>query len=242
MLPRRSEMTPELLPSDNTHVAKVGQLRIDYYLGFYVFIHSFPDGIQKTAFSHDALLNAAHALNHADIIAALSNPTNTDYIDLFSTLLHARVSSFRLKAKTSTDLMVVVHKLQGNDIPDVEKVYTTPGITSALRHFFKGSPLLADKYSELFTTGPSSKKQVPQSMVALGSTAISIYHSLLPFLTDKWQEIYETHILVLEQIHEKSPQRHQALLGDLFMSLLGSHLTGISSKPIAREALTLLGL
>ncbi|KAJ7222720.1 hypothetical protein C8J57DRAFT_1253669 [Mycena rebaudengoi] len=210
------------LKNQNTHVAKVGQLGIDYYLGFYVFIHSFPDGIQKTAFSRDALLNAAHALNHADIIAMLSNPTNTDYIDLFSTLLHRVCSSTNCKERVKF-LMEAIGYIYplcvGNDIPDIEKVYTTPGITSALRHFFKGSPSLVDKYSELFTTGPSSKKQVPQSMVALGGMAISIYHSLLPFLTDKWQEIYKMHILVLEQIREKSLQRYQALLGDLFMSL-----------------------
>ncbi|KAJ7463203.1 hypothetical protein FB451DRAFT_1180302 [Mycena latifolia] len=199
------------LKQQHPRVEKTGQLAIDYYLGYYLWKHSFPSTDQKNKFSADALLNAAHSLGFEDV----------------KKKLHARVSTFRGKPKIAADMTVVssyhlrgnteeraaflttgmryLHKLAtgaidpktGKPGPDVvikDTAYMAEGFTTTLSlAFFKGTPSVA---------------KVPAAMVALVGTAVhaaisehrSGHHVASKFEGNGLHEVYETHIVMLKTI------------------------------------------
>lgn len=58
---------------------------------------------------------------------------------------------------------------------DTTMPYMAAGIRSTLLlAFFKGSPSVADKYSELFEPNKDGRKELPASMAALGGTAVCL--------------------------------------------------------------------
>jgi hypothetical protein len=76
-----------------------------------------------------------------------------------------------------SDILVLTQLLTSlkDDVVDTTMPYMAAGIRSTLLlAFFKGSPAVADKYSELFETNKDSRKELLASMVALGRTAVCI--------------------------------------------------------------------
>ncbi|KAJ6471531.1 hypothetical protein C8R45DRAFT_936972 [Mycena sanguinolenta] len=88
-------------------VERTVQFAIEYHLGYHLFKYAFPPSQQKTDFSRDALCNAAHTLHYENIQKRVEE--DDQYCDLLATLLQGRVSSFRLKAKTASDMAIVSH-------------------------------------------------------------------------------------------------------------------------------------
>ncbi|KAJ6468790.1 hypothetical protein C8R45DRAFT_1167428 [Mycena sanguinolenta] len=137
---------------------------------------------------------------------------------------------------------------RGDDVVDTTKPYMTAGIHSTLLiAFFKGSPSVASKYSELFETNKDGRKELPASMVALGGTAVhsslnehrSGHHVQSKFEGNAVQEIYDTHILVLDKLRAKG----STVLADLYDVMVAeSRLGSVAAKPMAMEALALLNL
>ncbi|KAJ6517026.1 hypothetical protein DFH09DRAFT_1099207 [Mycena vulgaris] len=267
------------LKQQHPRVEKTAQLGVDYYLGYYLWKKAFPSTEQKTNFAFDALVNAAHTLRFEDIKKRLM--IDATYRTSLGSVLHGRVSAFRLKAKTATDMTVVGnHGLRGNtedrvtfliagmcylyplsrggidpksgkpgpDVIDNERPYLAEGITNALSQaFFKGTPSIASKYSELFVAGnpkdPKGRKQVPASMVALVHASLNEYrsgrHLASKFEGNSLQEIYNTHLLLLDTICKSG----KLVLEDLYTIVTeGSHLSDVARKPMAMEALALLGI
>ncbi|KAJ7914166.1 hypothetical protein B0H13DRAFT_1873240 [Mycena leptocephala] len=93
------------LKQQHPRVEKTTQFAVEYYLSYYLFKCSFPSSEQKSVYAGDALLNAAHTLKLFDVKQSLM--TDSTYTDLLAPLLHARASSFRLKAKVAAELTVV---------------------------------------------------------------------------------------------------------------------------------------
>ncbi|KAJ6459243.1 hypothetical protein C8R45DRAFT_1221410 [Mycena sanguinolenta] len=199
------------LKSQHSRVERTVQLGIDFYLGYYLFKLAFPGTEQKNPFALDALLNSAYNLE-------LPDP-----VDL----------------RTGK---------RGDDVVDTTKPYMTAGIHSTLLiAFFKGSPSVASKYSELFETNKDGRKELQASMVALGGTAVhsslnddrSGHHVQSKFEGNAVQEIYDTHILVLDRLRAKG----STVLVDLYDVMVAeSRLGSIAAKPMAMEALALLNL
>ncbi|KAJ6614113.1 hypothetical protein B0H10DRAFT_2221585 [Mycena sp. CBHHK59/15] len=148
------------------------------------------------------------------------------------------------------------HEKKPISIPSTSKVkiediarplYPKPQHTVKQEAFIKGSPSLASKYSELFVTNVNGKKEVPIPMVALAGTAVhaalsehcSGRHVPSKFEGNSLQEVYDTHLLLLDRLC----QANSTVLEDLYAVLSGgSHLGDIASKPMAIAALAVLGL
>ncbi|KAF8185607.1 hypothetical protein K438DRAFT_1836694 [Mycena galopus ATCC 62051] len=267
------------LKQQRPRVEKTGQLAVDFFLGYYLFKHFFPSTEEKTNFSLDALVNAAHSHQFEDIKEKLL--TDPGYVDLLSPVLHGRVSAFRLRPKAAADAIVVtnyglqkniearvqfllegmryIHVLvpgaidpktgqPGADVVQKDSAYTSEGIkTTLLNAFFRGTPSLAQKYASLFETGVDGRKQVPRSMVAIAGTAVHAsiseyrtgYHISTKFDGNHLLEIYDTHLLLIDTLLKSN----STMLEDLFTFLTqGSHLAAVYARPIAVEALALLGL
>ncbi|KAJ7433404.1 hypothetical protein FB451DRAFT_1380362 [Mycena latifolia] len=266
------------LKQQHPRVEKTGQLAIDYYLGYYLWKHSFPSTDQKNKFSADALLNAAHSLAFEDVKKKVSS--NESYRTLLGSVLHARVSTFRGKPKIAADMTVVssyhlrgnteeraaflttgmryLHKLAtgaidpktGKPGPDVvikDTAYMAEGFTTTLSlAFFKGTPSVASKYSDLFVT-TAGRKEVPAAMVALVGTAVhaaisehrSGHHVASKFEGNGLHEVYETHIVMLKTICASGIP----ILANLYSLMAeGSGLGNVENRPMAMEALAFLGL
>ncbi|KAJ7312315.1 hypothetical protein DFH08DRAFT_1044818 [Mycena albidolilacea] len=137
---------------------------------------------------------------------------------------------------------------RGDDVVDTTMPYMAAGIRSTLLlAFFKGSPSVADKYSELFETNKDGRKELPASMAALGGTAVHSslnehrtgHHVQSKFEGNAVQEIYDTHILLLDTLRAKG----STVLADLYdIMVAGSRLGSVAAKPMAMEALALLNL
>ncbi|KAJ7933332.1 hypothetical protein B0H13DRAFT_2307015 [Mycena leptocephala] len=136
-----------------------------------------------------------------------------------------------------------------DDVVDTTLPYMTAGIRSTLLHaFFKGSPSVASKYSQLFEINKQTgRKEVPAAMVALGGTAV--HSSLNEYRTGRHvqskfegnsvQEIYNTHILLLST----SQTKQSTVFADLYDALAAeTRLGSVAAKPMAMEALALLNL
>ncbi|KAJ7810912.1 hypothetical protein B0H14DRAFT_3151027 [Mycena olivaceomarginata] len=143
---------------------------------------------------------------------------------------------------------------RGDDVVDTTMPYMAAGIRSTLLlAFFKGSPSVADKYSELFETNKDGRKELPASMAALGGTAVHSslnehrtgHHVQSKFEGNAVQEIYDTHILLLDTLRAKG----STVLADLYDIMhftmfisAGSRLGSVAAKPMAMEALALINL
>ncbi|KAJ7709097.1 hypothetical protein B0H14DRAFT_3172540 [Mycena olivaceomarginata] len=143
---------------------------------------------------------------------------------------------------------------RGDDVVDTTMPYMAAGIRSTLLlAFFKSSPSVADKYSELFETNKDGRKELPASMAALGGTAVHSslnehrtgHHVQSKFEGNAVQEIYDTHILLLDTLRAKG----STVLADLYDIMhftmfisAGSRLGSVAAKPMAMEALALLNL
>ncbi|KAJ6520726.1 hypothetical protein B0H19DRAFT_1086627 [Mycena capillaripes] len=267
------------LKSQSPRVEKTAQLAVDFFLGYYIFKYAFPSTEEKRRFGLDALLNSAHTLLYEDIKQKLL--TDSVYCDLLSTVLHGRVSAFRLRPKTAADMNVVtnyalgkhteervafllvgmryIHSLlpgaidpktakPGPDVIKKDSSYMSEGIRTTLSNaYFKGTPSLAEKYSTLFVTAENGRKQLPASMVALAGTAVHAslneyrtgHHIPSKFEGNHLQEIYDTHLLLIDMLLKAG----STVLEDLYELLTrGSRLAEISSRPMAMEAIALLGL
>ncbi|KAJ6497171.1 hypothetical protein C8R47DRAFT_335343 [Mycena vitilis] len=263
------------LKQQRPRVEKTVQLAVDFFLSYYLFLAFFPTSEEKTVFTLDALVNAAHTHNFDDIKKRLCPRC------LLAPMLHGRVSNFRLKAKTAADAIVVsdydlkiniearvmfllegmryIHVLvpgaidpktgrPGADVIQKDTAFMAGGIkTTLMNAFFKGSPSLAQKYSNLFETGVNGRKKMPRCMVAAGATAVHTslneyrtgYHIKTTFDGNHLHEIYETHLLLIDTL----VAANSTLLEDLYTSLTqGSRLAAVAGRPIAKEALALLGL
>ncbi|KAF8172628.1 hypothetical protein K438DRAFT_1981476 [Mycena galopus ATCC 62051] len=242
------------LKQQHPRVEKTTQLAVDFYLGYYLFKISFPGTEEKNAFARDALFNAAYALNLADIMEKIQ--TDTAYCDRLAPLLHGRVSSFRLKAKGAADATVManyglhghtearvtflitgmryIYPLSsgpidprtgnhGDDMVDTQRPYMSAGIRSTLLHaFFKGSPSAAS------TAVHSSLNEYRTG-----------HHVQSKFEGNSVQEIYDTHILLLDTLRAKE----STVLADLYDILAAETRMGsVAAKPMAMEALALLNL
>ncbi|KAJ7690495.1 hypothetical protein B0H17DRAFT_1134305 [Mycena rosella] len=268
------------LKSQHPRVEKTVILAIDYYLGYYLWINAFPSSEEKNKFARDAYLNAAVNLNHHDIKEKLLH--EDEYVDSLAHLLHGRISTFRLKAKSAAEMTVITNYAlteQGNedrviflvtgmrylyplstgatdpktgkpgaDVVVKGRGYMSQGIRATLSNaFFKGSPSVASKYANLFKVNKDGRKEVPAAMVALGGTAIhaalndhrSGQHVASKFEGNTLQEVYDTHIFLLGKMVEAN----STVLADLYDSLVdGSRLGAVAGKPMAMEALAILGL
>ncbi|KAJ7856527.1 hypothetical protein B0H14DRAFT_3642581 [Mycena olivaceomarginata] len=138
---------------------------------------------------------------------------------------------------------------RGDDVVDTTLPYMTAGIRSTLLHaFFKGSPSVASKYSQLFEINKQTgRKEVPAAMVALGGTAVHSWlneyrtgrHVQSKFEGNSVQEIYDTQILLLNTLRTKQ----STVLADLYDALAAeTRLGSVAAKPMAMEALALLNL
>ncbi|KAJ7937678.1 hypothetical protein B0H13DRAFT_2302503 [Mycena leptocephala] len=182
---------PVTLKQQHHRVEKTAQLAVDFYLGYYLFKLSFPGTEEKNAFARDALFNAAYTLGLADIMEKIR--TDTAYCDLLAPLLHGRVitANYSLHGNTEGRVAFLITGMRyiyplspgpvdprtgkrGDDVVDTTLPYMTAGIRSTLLHaFFKGSPSVASKYSQLFEINKQTgRKEVPAAMVALGGTAV----------------------------------------------------------------------
>ncbi|KAJ7480827.1 hypothetical protein FB451DRAFT_1556330 [Mycena latifolia] len=249
------------LKQQHPRVEKTGQLAIDYYLGYYLWKHSFPSTDQKNKFSADALLNAAHSLGFEDVKKKVSS--NESYRTLLGSVLHAQ-RHYHLRGNTEeraaflTTGMRYLHKLAtgaidpktGKPGPDVvikDTAYMAEGFTTTLSlAFFKGTPSVASKYSDLFVT-TAGRKEVPAAMVALVGTAVhaaisehrSGHHVASKFEGNGLHEVYETHIVMLKTICASGIP----ILANLYSLMAeGSGLGNVENRPMAMEALALLGL
>ncbi|KAJ7750911.1 hypothetical protein B0H16DRAFT_1460612 [Mycena metata] len=129
--------------------------------------------------------------------------------------------------------------LMRDDIPDNSQAYMSEGNRATLsQSFFRGSPSIASKYSALFKTNEATgNKECPVPMVALVGTA-SGRHVPSKFEGNALQEIYDTHILLLETL----VKRGSTVLEDLYTTMAaGSRLGQVAQKPMALAALAILG-
>ncbi|KAJ7648409.1 hypothetical protein B0H17DRAFT_1215675 [Mycena rosella] len=267
------------LKQQHPRVEKTMQVGIDYYLSYYLFKTAFPSTGEKNNFSADALVNGAHQLGFEDVKARLLR--DEKYLELAGSVLHARVSSFRLKAKTAADMTVgSSYGLRGNtedrvawliqgmrylypltpggidprtakpgpEIVNNTRGFLSEGITMVISQaFFKGTPSIASKYAHLFVTNENGNKEVPAAMAALGGTAVhasltehrSGHHVPSKFEGNTLQEIYDTQLLLLEKLSDAG----SPVLELLYTSVTeGNGLGNVAKKPMAMEALAILGL
>lgn len=73
------------LKQQQPRVERTVQFAVEYYLGYYIFINSFPSSHQKHIFARDGLVNAAHSLNLLDVKQRLL--TDISYADLLAPLV-----------------------------------------------------------------------------------------------------------------------------------------------------------
>ncbi|KAJ7180027.1 hypothetical protein C8R43DRAFT_1117371 [Mycena crocata] len=122
------------LKQQHSRVEKTLQLGIELYLGYYLLKNSFPTSKLRTAFGGDALLNAAHRLDYQDIVQRLLDADDQNCENL-ATVLHARVSTFRAKAKAVSDMTVLPNfDLRSNSEQRVSF------LTAGMRYIYPLSP------------------------------------------------------------------------------------------------------
>lgn len=89
-----------------------------------------------------------------------------------------RAQDWAARGKLSFYLSLVCSYVRQDDIVDNSKPYMAEGISSTLSNaFFKGSPPVASKYSELFRTNEDGNIECPAAMIALAATAVSLPNS-----------------------------------------------------------------
>ncbi|KAJ6527829.1 hypothetical protein B0H19DRAFT_1385404 [Mycena capillaripes] len=267
------------LKKQHPRVEKTLQFAVEYFLGYYIFRCSFPSTEQKHVFAGDALLNAAHRLELLDVRQRLM--TDNPYRNLLAPLLHARASTFRLKAKVAAELTVVTNYglrknteprvvfpttgmryiyplslgpidpttgLPGPDLVDNSRPYMVEGIHAPLSQaFFKSEPSIASKHSELFPTNEETgQTELPAPMVALVATAVHASlnehrtgrHVPSKFDSSALVEVYDTHMLILNKLQKSN----SSVLADPYTEMVsGSRLGNIATKPMALQALAVLG-
>ncbi|KAJ7310757.1 hypothetical protein DFH08DRAFT_822857 [Mycena albidolilacea] len=167
--------------------------------------------------------------------------------NLLTPLLHGHASSFRLKAKNASDATVMAnYALQGN-----AEEHTGFLITD-MRYIYPLSPglVITDPLPSQWirTRGNEARsKELPVSMAAVGGTAVHAslnehrtgHHVQSKFEGNAVQEIYDTHILLLDPQCAKG----STVLADLYdIMVTGSRLGSVAAKPMAMEALALLNL
>ncbi|KAJ7882069.1 hypothetical protein B0H14DRAFT_3857638 [Mycena olivaceomarginata] len=181
------------LTMQHSRVERTVQLGIDFYLGYYLFKIAFPGTEQKNIFALDALLNSAFTLRLSDVMERIK--TDTTYRNLLTPLdTEGRtgflITGMRYIYPSSPGPVDPRTGKRGDDVVDTTMPYMAAGIRST-----------------------HGQKKLPASMVALGGTAVHSslnehrtgHHVQSKFEGNAVQEIYDTHILLLDN-HPKMKQ------------------------------------
>ncbi|KAJ7937927.1 hypothetical protein B0H13DRAFT_1852217 [Mycena leptocephala] len=182
------------------------------------------------------------------------------FLAALATVLFGRVNTFRGKAKTwATGILFGQYKIQNDCSDRVQRLlkavsYIYPqksGTQDAETGLPKGKQPYAEKFSAMFKTGPNGKKVCPKPMVALSCaglhSAIEDWSSGEQKVTDfegsRAQDVYETHMAILERVENQKPAQYWALMETIFETVSRGTVDGKASlSAMQREALEMLDI
>ncbi|KAG1722756.1 hypothetical protein EDB19DRAFT_1916486 [Suillus lakei] len=229
------------------------------------FVNGYPELIEKTSFSCDALLKAAHDCCATSIETQIK--TNDAYASALATLVKARVPLFCGDLKDDACGQVTAYLRLGSNSIASSKAF----IEDHSYHYFMQfgdndvlkpvwhKPYLGDlmsvgtMFAQKFTDITKNKAnwpEVPIPMVTLTSTLVYValfwksQGSLLKFnfMGNQFSEVYVFHVQFLEDLKANAPQKFHKLMADIFAAIQDLMHTKKAVADLTTNALAFLDL
>ncbi|KAG2143286.1 hypothetical protein BD769DRAFT_1383257 [Suillus cothurnatus] len=213
---------------------------------YMTFINGYPELIEKTSFSRDALLKSVRDRGATSIEMEIKNNDVEARVPLFRGELKDDACSqvtayFRLGSDSAASAKLLIdnhsyhYSMQFSDDntpkPVRHKPYQGDIIVNIMKsHYFNGSKSVGVVFAHKFTEIAKNKANRPEvsiPMVALTST--SVYTALFwkaqgsppkfNFTGNQFSEVYIFHVQFLEDLKKNAPQKFHKLMADIFAAI-----------------------